>query len=150
MRELKVLKVHSDALLPRYAQETDSGLDLCSVESIILLPGERKLVHTGLAVELPPNTEAQIRPRSGLALNFGITVLNTPGTIDQGYRGEIGVILINLGEHDFNISKGMRIAQMVITPYYKVIVREVSELSDSERGNAGFGSSGLYSGEEIE
>jgi len=99
------------------------------------------LVHTGIAIELPPDTEAQIRPRSGYALKNGVTVLNSPGTIDQGYRNEIGVILINHGTEDFIIEKGKKIAQLVIKPVYRVSFEEVDELSDSERGISGYGSS---------
>ena len=105
------------------------------------MPGERTLVRTGIAIELPPYTEAQIRPRSGYALKDGITVLNSPGTIDQGYRNELGVILINLGQNKFCIEKGARIAQMVIKPIYEVEFLETDMLNDTERGQKGFGSS---------
>lgn len=107
-----------------------------------LLPGERKLVKTGLVMELPRGTEAQMRPRSGLALKNGITLLNTPGTIDEGYRGEVGVILINLGDEPFVVQPGMRIAQMVIAPVLRVDPVEVAEVSGTARGADGFGSTG--------
>ncbi|WP_244834921.1 dUTP diphosphatase [Clostridium sp. BJN0001] len=141
---LKIKKVNEDAILPNYAHENDAGLDLYSIDDMILYPGERRLIHTGIKIELPDNTEAQIRPRSGLALKHGITTLNSPGTIDQGYRGEIGVILINLSKDSFKIEKGMKIAQMVVKPIVKVKVVETDEeFCDTERSTGGFGSSGL-------
>jgi dUTP pyrophosphatase len=138
--KLKVLRLRDDAVMPRYPHPGDSGLDLFSVDETNLEPGTFKSIHTGIAVELPAGTEAQIRPRSGLAVRRGITVLNTPGTIDAGYRGEIEVVLINHGSEEFHIEKGMRIAQMVINPVVRVDVQEVSELSTSLRGASGFGS----------
>ena len=110
--------------------------------SIILAPGERALVKTGLFLELPEGTEAQVRPRSGLAFKHGVTVLNAPGTIDADYRGEIGVIVINHGAEAFTIERGMRIAQMVIAPYTRAQFSEVLELPTSDRGTGGFGSTG--------
>lgn len=139
---LKIRKIHDKAIIPNYAHEGDAGLDLYAVEELVLNSGERGLVHTGIQIELPPSTEAQIRPRSGLALKNGITTLNSPGTIDEGYRGEIGVILINHGNEVFKVEPGMKIAQMVIKPVFKVDVIETSELSDTERSEKGFGSSG--------
>lgn len=139
---LKIKKVHEKAIIPSYAHEGDAGLDLYAVNELILKPGERGLVHTGIQIELPRNTEAQIRPRSGLALKNGITTLNSPGTIDEGYRGEIGVILINHSSEEFKVEEGMKIAQMVIKPVFKVDIMETLELSDSERSEKGFGSSG--------
>jgi len=118
-------------------------MDICSCEAAIILPGQRKLIQTGLKMELPPRTEAQIRPRSGLAIKNGITLLNTPGTIDEGYRGELGIIMINLGEEPFEIQPGMRIAQMVIAPVLRVEAVEALELSETIRGAGGFGSSGV-------
>jgi dUTP pyrophosphatase len=112
-------------------------------EDIILKPGNRALVKTGLAIALPDGFEAQVRPRSGLALKNGVTVLNTPGTIDADYRGEIGVILVNFGEENFRISRGMRIAQMVIAKYTRAIFEEVGDLSETTRGEGGFGSTGI-------
>lgn len=140
---LKIRKINDKAILPNYAHEGDAGLDLYAVHELVLNPGERGLVHTGIQIELPKNTEAQIRPRSGLALKNGITTLNSPGTIDEGYRGEIGVILINHSQEIFKVDQGMKIAQMVIKPVFKVNVVEATELSNSERSERGFGSSGI-------
>lgn len=133
--------------LPAYASERAAGLDLRAhlTEPIVLQPLERKLIPTGLFIELPRDCEAQVRPRSGLALKHGITVLNSPGTIDADYRGEIGVILVNLSNEPFEIQPGERIAQMVIAKFQQVELQEVSskdELSDTERGAGGFGHSG--------
>src|SRR5471030_251354 len=118
--KLKIKKIDNNAIIPSYAHEGDAGLDLYAVEELILNSGERGLVHTGIQIELPQNTEAQIRPRSGLALKNGITTLNSPGTIDEGYRGEIGVILINHSNKVFKVEPGMKIAQKVIKPVFKV------------------------------
>lgn len=139
---LKIRKIDEKAITPNYAHEGDAGLDLYAVKELVLNPGERGLIHTGIQIELPKYTEAQIRPRSGLALKNGITTLNSPGTIDEGYRGEIGVILINHSNEIFKVEQGMKIAQMVIKPVFKVNVVEVTELSDTERSEKGFGSSG--------
>ena len=130
-------------MVPRYAHgpAEDAGMDLHSVEGVTLGPGETKLVPTGLAIELPPGYEAQIRPRSGLALKNSITLPNSPATIDPGYRGEIKVILHNLGREPFQIGPGERIAQMVIAKY-EPIEWEEGDLGDSLRGDGGFGSSG--------
>jgi dUTP pyrophosphatase len=130
-------------MIPRYAHgpNEDAGMDLHSVEAVTLGPGETKLVPTGLAIELPSGYEAQIRPRSGLALKHSITLPNSPATIDPGYRGEIRVILLNLGREPFQISPGERIAQIVIARY-EAIEWEEGELGDSLRGEGGFGSSG--------
>ncbi len=129
---------------PHYATDLSAGMDLRANidEKIILKPLERKLIPTGLSIALPDGYEAQVRPRSGLAYKKGITVLNSPGTIDADYRGDIGVILINLSNEDFIIEDGERIAQMVVAPFTKVIWQEVNELSESERGTGGFGSTG--------
>ena len=135
----------SENINPIYAKEGDSGFDLRADESGLLKPMERKLVSTGLYFELPDGYELQIRPRSGLAYKKGITVLNSPGTVDTGYRGEIKVLLINLSNEDFNWEKGERIAQGVISPRvstdYGELV-EVKEVNKSERGEGGFGSTG--------
>ena len=139
---LKVKKINEDAILPYKAHNDDAGFDLFSVEEATLKPFERKLIHTGLTMELPKDTEAQVRPRSGLALKHGISVLNTPGTVDEGYRGEIAIILINLGSEDFVITKGMKIAQMVVKKTYDVEIKEVEVLSETGRGAGGFGSTG--------
>ena len=140
---LKVEKISDNAIIPNYANKGDAGLDLFAINELILSSGERGLVHTGIKIELPENTEAQIRPRSGLALKHGITLVNAPGTIDEGYRGEIGVIVINHGQEVFKVEIGMKIAQMVIKPVWRVQVQEVKSLSDAERGDRGFGSSGV-------
>lgn len=130
-------------MIPRYAHgpEEDAGMDLHSVEAVTLGPGETKVVATGLAIELSAGYEAQIRPRSGLALKHSITLPNSPATIDPGYRGEIRVILQNLGREPFQISPGERIAQMVIARY-EAVEWEEGDLGDSVRGQGGFGSSG--------
>jgi dUTP pyrophosphatase len=141
--KLKVKKLNPDAILPKYAKEGDAGLDLCSICEMIIKPRERWIVPTGLAIELLPGYEAQIRPRSGLAAKKGITVLNSPGTVDAGYRGELSVIIFNAGDEVFFINKGDRIAQMVINKFETVEIEEVKELSDTSRGAGGFGSSGL-------
>ncbi|MEH1902109.1 MAG: dUTP diphosphatase [Nostoc sp.] len=143
MKLLKILKLHESAIIPKYEHPNDAGLDLLSIDELELPSGESRLIHTGIAIELPQGTEAQIRPRSGLALRYQITVLNTPGTVDEGYRGEIGVILINHGKSSFQVTKGMKIAQMVITPVVRVDVEEVNSLSLTSRGNGGFGSTGI-------
>lgn len=143
MIELKVKKINEEAKLPEYAHESDAGMDLFSVEEKIIEPGETALIKTGIIIELPPDTEAQVRPRSGLALKSSITVLNTPGTIDEGYRGEIGVILINHSKISFKVEKQMKIAQMVIKPIIKVSIKEVKEVASSDRNSGGFGSTGM-------
>lgn len=140
---LKVKKLIQDAILPSYAHPGDAGMDLFSRNDMLIEPGKVALVGTGLSIELPPNTEAQVRPKSGLALKNHVTVLNTPGTIDEGYRGEVGVILINHGPSPFVIGKGMKIAQMVIKPVIRVEISEVDSLRDSPRGEGGFGSTGI-------
>lgn len=131
--------------LPKYETTASAGMDLRAnlSESFVLKPFERILVKTGLFIELPVGYEAQVRPRSGLALKKGITVLNTPGTIDADYRGEIGVILINLSNEDFVIENGERIAQLVIAKYEQAELIEVNELSETQRGAGGFGSTGV-------
>ncbi|MEB3269360.1 MAG: dUTP diphosphatase [Leptolyngbya sp.] len=140
--QVKIKRHSATAILPNYAHPGDAGMDLYAIEAVTLQPGATALIKTGLSIELPPNTEAQIRPRSGLALKHAVTVLNTPGTIDEGYRGEIGVILINHGAAAFQIAPGMRIAQMVITPVIYADIVEVPALSPTERGSGGFGSTG--------
>lgn len=139
---VKFKRVHPGAVLPSYAHPGDAGLDVCACESVTLAPGARALVRTGLVAELPPGTEAQMRPRSGLALKSGLTLLNAPGTIDEGYRGEIGVILINHGDAPFAVAAGMRIAQMVVAPVLRVTAVEVNEVDDTSRSTGGFGSTG--------
>ena len=140
---LKFKRIHPDAILPAYAHPSDAGMDVRSVEELTIPAGERALVHTGLVMLLPPMYEAQVRPRSGLALKSGITVLNTPGTIDSGYRGEIGVILMNLSKEAFNVRKGDKIAQLVIAPVTQPEVVETDTIDDTDRGEGGFGSTGV-------
>jgi len=139
---LKIKRLTSDAILPQYAHPGDAGLDLFANEHADIGPGDSGMVKTGISIELPKGTEAQVRPRSGLAAKHAITVLNTPGTIDEGYRGEVCVILINHGKKPFVVEKGMKIAQMVIAPVLTVNVEEAKDLSDTSRGTGGFGSTG--------
>ncbi|MBO7654713.1 MAG: dUTP diphosphatase [Kiritimatiellae bacterium] len=139
---VRFLRLNPQATLPAYAHPGDAGMDLCACEQTRILPGERKLVHTGLAMALPPGTEGQVRPRSGLALKHGITVLNAPGTIDEGYRGELCVILINHGDQPFAIEPGMRIAQLVVAPVARAPIEPCDALPESDRGTGGFGSTG--------
>ena len=136
-------RISPDASLPSYAHPGDAGMDLKSAEDAVVEPGARLLIHTGLVMALPEGYEAQVRPRSGLALKNGITVLNTPGTIDEGYRGEVGVILFNTGDTAFKIAKGDRIAQMVIAPVTRAQIVEAADLGSTERGVGGFGSTGV-------
>ena len=140
---LRFKRLCPDAALPAYAHPSDAGMDLRSVEEKVIPRGARALVRTGLVALLPPGYEAQVRPRSGLALKFGVTVLNTPGTIDSGYRGEIGVILANFGEADFKVGKGDKIAQLVIAPVTQVAVEETESVDETDRGAGGFGSTGV-------
>lgn len=140
---IKITKLCAAAQLPQYAHAGDAGMDLYALAPQTINPGETALIGTGLAIALPPDTEAQIRPRSGLALTYAITVLNAPGTIDAGYRGELGVMLINHGKQAFEVLAGMKIAQMVIAPVIRAQLEEVSTLPDSHRGSGGFGSTGL-------
>jgi dUTP pyrophosphatase len=131
-----------DLPLPQYATEGSAGLDIRSADELYLRPGARALVATGFAIELPRNMEAQVRPRSGLAVKHGVTVLNAPGTIDSDYRGEIKVPLINHGSEDFAIARGDRIAQLVVAKVEQVTLEEEDALSSTLRGKGGFGSSG--------
>jgi dUTP pyrophosphatase len=140
---IKIKRLSADAFLPEYAHgpEEDAGLDLRASAEAVLAPGEPQAIGTGLAIELPPGFEAQVRPRSGLALKHAVTLPNSPGTIDPGYRGEIRVILLNLGREPHRIARGERIAQLVVARYERVEWEE-SELSQTSRGDGGFGSSG--------
>lgn len=140
--EIKIVKLNEAAITPSYAHPGDAGLDLFSIEAKKILPGETQLVKTGIAIALPPDTEAQIRPRSGLALKHSITVLNSPGTIDAGYRGEIGIILINHGKKPFEVIPGLKIAQMVICSIVRARVTIVAQLNVTSRSDQGFGSTG--------
>ncbi|MCR5379931.1 MAG: dUTP diphosphatase [Lentisphaeria bacterium] len=141
------IKIHMDNgcedLFPRKAHDDDAAFDLRSRVDVVIPSGKIMLVPTGVFMELPVGYEAQVRPRSGLALKHGITVLNTPGTIDAGYRGEVGVILINAGENDFTIARGDRIAQMVIQQLTDVQLVSAEALSETARGAGGFGSTGV-------
>lgn len=142
--KIKIINKSKHAL-PKYQTALSAGMDLYAniEESVILKPLERKLVSTGLLIELPQGFEAQIRPRSGLAIKNGITVLNTPGTIDADYRGEIGVILVNLSAELFTINDGDRIAQMIIAKHETAVWEEVTELDKTDRGAGGFGSTSI-------
>lgn len=144
--EIKRLPHGADLQLPSYETAEAAGMDLRAAlgadETVTLKPGQRALVPTGLSMAMPAGYEAQIRPRSGLAAKNGITVLNTPGTIDSDYRGELKIILINLGDEDFDITRDMRIAQMIIAPVVQARLQETDSLSDTVRGAGGFGSTG--------
>jgi dUTP pyrophosphatase len=134
---------HFDGLeLPAYATEGAAGMDVLAAEDVLLVPGARHAVATGLALAIPPGFEIQVRPRSGLALHFGITVPNTPGTIDSDYRGELKVILINHGADAFEVRRGDRVAQLVLAPVMQASWLKVDELDETPRGNGGFGSTG--------
>ena len=144
MIEIKLTRLpHGEDLpLPQYATEHAAGLDVVSAEDLTLHPGKRHAVATGFAIEIPHSNEVQVRPRSGLALKHGITCLNTPGTIDSDYRGEVKVILINLGQESFHVRRGERIAQLVPAPVLRAHFSETSELAETARGSGGFGSTG--------
>lgn len=143
--KIKRIREGSDIPLPRYMTSHSAGMDLyADIEGeMILKPGERKLIPTGIAISLPDGFEAQIRPRSGLAINHGITLLNSPGTIDADYRGEISLIMINLGDNSFTIKRGDRIGQMVINKIFHASWEEAEELDNTKRGSGGFGHTGL-------
>jgi dUTP pyrophosphatase len=140
---VKVKRLSPEAKMPKLEHEGDAGFDLYSVEDAVLKPMQRKLVGTGISIEIEKGYEAQVRPKSGLAIENGITMLNTPGTIDAGYRGEIKVIVINLGEKEYRIEKGKKIAQIVFSKVETPKLLEVNELEPSSRSNRGFGSTGL-------
>ena len=144
MTEILIKRLSKNITLPKYETDGSSGMDLAAnIENEIEIePGKSVVIPTGLAISIPKNFEIQIRPRSGLAAKKGITILNTPGTIDADYRGEIKVILINLGQEPFIVEKGARIAQMVVCPIVQVQLEEVDTLSDTKRGTGGFGSTG--------
>ena len=145
MTEILIKRLSKDVSLPKYETEGSSGLDLAANidNQIKIFPGKSQIIPTGLAVAIPKNFEIQIRPRSGLAAKNQISVLNTPGTIDADYRGELKVILINLSDKVFVVEKGLRIAQMVLSPVIKAKLKEVTELENTERGSGGFGSTGI-------
>ena len=145
MTEILIKRLSKDVALPKYETEGSSGLDLAANtdKQIKILPGKSEIIPTGLAVAIPKNFEIQIRPRSGLAAKSQISVLNTPGTIDADYRGELKVILINLSDKVFVVERGLRIAQMVLCPVVKATLKEVTNLENTERGSGGFGSTGI-------
>jgi dUTP pyrophosphatase len=145
MIEIRVRKLHPQAVVPAYMTEHAAGMDLCTVldTPVLLSPGERTLLPTGLAMEIPPGYEGQVRPRSGLALNKGIALVNSPGTIDADYRGEIGIIIINHGQEPVEFQSGDRIAQLIIAPVTQAVLVETIELSDSVRSCGGFGHTGV-------
>ena len=144
MIKIQIKKLSNSVLLPKYETPGSSGMDIAAhiEKNVIINPGEKALVSTGFSVAIPRGYEIQIRPRSGLAAKKNITVLNTPGTIDSDYRGEIKVILINFGKEKFIVEKGERIAQMVVCPVVQADLEEIEELADTERGSDGFGSTG--------
>ena len=139
---VKFRRIDPSAELPTYAHPGDAGMDIRSIEELTIDPGARALVHTGLVMVLPPGYEAQVRPRSGLAIKKGIGVLNSPGTIDADYRGEVCVILVNLSSEEFVVEDGERIAQMVIARHEQAEWQEVEVLEETERGAGGFGHTG--------
>jgi dUTP pyrophosphatase len=145
MIEVKVKKLHPNAIVPRYMTKHAAGMDLCTVadEPVVLAPGERALLPTGLAMEIPPGYEGQVRPRSGLALKKGIALVNSPGTIDADYRGEIGIIIINHGSEAVEIMPGDRVAQLIVAPVTRAALVEVDGLNDTGRNSGGFGHTGL-------
>jgi dUTP pyrophosphatase len=140
---LQVAKIHEDAVQPHYVHPGDSGMDVYSVEDVTIWPGDTTLVHTGVKIAVPAGYEAQVRPKSGLALRHSVTLLNTPGTVDSGYRGELCVILINHGRKPYQVRKHTKIAQLVICPVVQAEVIEVAELDETTRGAGGFGSTGF-------
>ena len=144
--DIKVLDHAKGLELPAYETDEAAGMDLRAAlpqgEPMVLRPGQQAMVPTGLSMAMPKGFEAQVRPRSGLAAKHGLTVLNTPGTIDSDYRGEMKIILINLGQEDFSIERNMRIAQMIIAPVVQATLVEVDTLEDTARGSGGFGSTG--------
>lgn len=142
MIELKIVTMNSNARLPKRADPGSSGFDLFSTDNALILPGEARMIGTGLAMEVPIGHEVQIRPRSGLAAKNGITVLNTPGTVDASYRGEVKVILFNTSPRTFEVKIGDRIAQAVVAIVPEVTIVQVDELSSTTRGTGGFGSTG--------
>ena len=145
MTEILIKRLSKNIPLPKYETDGSSGMDISAdvKDSIEIKPGKSEIIPTGLAVAIPKNFEIQIRPRSGLAAKNQISVLNTPGTIDADYRGELKVILINLGNKNFIVEKGLRIAQMVLCPIIKANIKEVETLENTKRGSGGFGSTGV-------
>ena len=142
MTQLPVRKLRPGAVLPSRAYDGDAGLDLAAAEAVVLAPGERAVVGTGLAVAVPEGHAGFVQPRSGLAAKYGITIVNAPGLVDSGYRGEVKVVLLNTGDEPFEVEPGMRIAQFVVLPVAAVELVEVADLPETERGERGHGSSG--------
>ena len=142
--QVRVKKLHPDAIIPEYMTELAAGMDICALleNTLILEPGQRCLVPTGLAFAIPPGYEIQVRPRSGLAIKHGIALVNSPGTIDADYRGEVSIILINHGLESFTINPGDRIAQLIVAPVCQAKLVEVCELAETKRGAGGFGHTG--------
>lgn len=143
MIQVAVQKIRPHAVIPSYAHPGDAGMDLFSAVDLVLRPGERALAPTGVALAIPEGYEGQVRPKSGLALKQGLTVLNTPGTVDAGYRGEVGVILVNLGQDDAGIARGQKIAQIVFAKVEPARLEVQEQLDSTSRGAGGFGSTGL-------
>lgn len=144
--DIDIKKLHNDAVIPYYNFDGDSGFDLHSVEYHYICPNQQALVKTGLAMAIPEGFEMQIRPRSGLALKHQITLTNSPGTIDSTYRGEIGIIIYNLGQYPFIVQSGDRVAQGVIQPVYHAVFHETDTLSETDRSSGGYGHTGLKGG----
>ena len=143
MKKIKIKKLSPNAITPNYAHDGDAGMDVYSIIDFTLKPNHRATIPTGLSFELPKGFEIQVRPKSGIAIKKGVTLLNTPGTIDSGYRGELKVILINHSRENYEIKKGEKIAQIVLAKYEEARIEEVNELSETARSNGGFGSTGL-------
>jgi dUTP pyrophosphatase len=143
MVQIKVKKLHQDAIIPKYAHEGDAGMDIYAIEDSVIYPKEIKLISTGLSFEVPKGFEIQVRPKSGLAINHGLTITNSPGTLDSGYRGELKVILQNESKEHYQIKKGEKIAQIVLARYEQAEIQETLDLEKSSRGDGGFGSTGL-------
>jgi len=135
-----------DVPLPRYMSEAAAGMDICAAnaEPLVIEPGQIRLVPTGLYLEIPPGYEGQVRPRSGLALKHGLTIVNSPGTIDSDYRGEVGIIVGNIGEQPYTVERGSRIAQLVIAPVVRAATEIVAQLDETTRGSGGFGHTGTH------
>ena len=142
MQSVNIKKLDKKAIIPKYQTSGAAGFDLCSIINYCLYPGEMKLIPTGLAIEIQEGTELQIRPRSGMAKKYKITLMNAPGTLDSDYRGPIGVLLVNHGSDNFIINIGDRIAQAVLAPVYQAVFNVVDELSETNRGSGGYGSTG--------
>lgn len=140
--EVRIKRTDKELPLPQYKHDGDAGMDVCSAETYTLQPGERKLFKTGIHMAIPKGYELQVRPRSGLAYKHGISIVNTPGTVDAGYRGDIGVILINHGKEVFEVKRGERIAQFVFNKFETAQFIEVEDLDETTRGEGGFGSTG--------